>query len=107
MPEPKIVYGLLEQPPHPNAQYLLMKAELGNGSYQTQQFIEAITGVPLDDITKDECRRDVSIQRNFLITLARTAATVTIKDFAPDRDRLEAFVNTTFREMSKGLQQRE
>ena len=30
MPEPTIVYGILEQPLHPNAQYLLMKAESFN-----------------------------------------------------------------------------
>ena len=99
MPEPTIVYGALEQPMHTNAQYLLMQAKLGNGTYPTREFIEAINGVSLDGITKDECRKDVKNQRSFLITFAQMGKTVTIKNYQPDRARLEAFVSTTFREM--------
>ena len=84
-----------------------MKAELGNGDYPTQQFIEAISGVRLDGIAKEECRREVFNQRNFLSTFARLGQTVTIKDFTPNREKLEAFVNTTFREMHDKLQRRE
>jgi len=104
MTQPTIVYGTLEQPLHPNAQYLLMRAGLGNGEYPAQQFIQAINGVPLDDIRKDECRRDVSNQRNFLTTFAQMGQTVTIKDFTPHPKELEAFVDATFKEMHDRMQ---
>lgn len=106
MPEPTIVYGTMEQPMHTNAQYLLMQAGIANGTYPTQEFIEAINGVSLDGITKDECRRDVENQRQFLQTFAQMGETVTVQNYQPDKARLEAFVSTTFREMHNQLNRR-
>ena len=99
MVEPRIVYGTLEQPIHRNGQYLLMKAGIIDGIYQTQEFIDRINGVSLDDIRTQEGKRDVGVQRNFMQSFAKMGSTVTIRDFNPDEAELERFVNTTFREM--------
>ncbi|MDO8657091.1 MAG: hypothetical protein Q7K45_07705 [Nanoarchaeota archaeon] len=96
MTEPKIVYGTLEQSLHSNAQYLLMQAGIGNGTYTPRDFIEAIERVSLDTIAKPECKRDLVVQRNFLRTMAGGKERIVLRDFQPDRERLEAFVNTTF-----------
>jgi len=99
MEEPTIVYGTLEQPMHTNAQYLLMEAGIGNREYPTPEFIEAIEGVSLDGIRKAECKRDVEVQKSFLKSFAGMGDTVTIKNFNPDREKLESFVDITFGEM--------
>ncbi len=101
--KPTVVYGELEQPMHKTAQYLLMQANLINRVYLPYEFIEAINKVALDKVPEGECRNDVENQRIFLRALAKTADTVTIKNFQPDRAALEEFVNTTFKEMHDRL----
>ena len=99
MPEPAIVYGTLEQPIHPNGQYLLMKAGIDNETYTTQEFIDLINGVSLDGVLTEEGRRDVNNMRNVMKSFTGMGDTVTIKDFNPDEEYLEKFVNTTFQKM--------
>ncbi len=103
MKQPKIYYGNLEQPLHRNAQYLLMEAGITDGQYPTKEFLEKVDAVSLERVRKDECRRDVENQRVFLRTFAKGNSTITIKDFHPDREDLENFVDTTFAEMHRRL----
>jgi len=99
MPEPKIFFGDLEQPLHTNAEYLLMKAGIENGTYSSQEFIDAINNVSLENIRKEECKRDLEIQRQFLNSFSQMGDNITISNYSPDKEKLESFVNTTFREM--------
>ena len=101
-PSPTIIYGNIPLPLTLHAQYLLMKAGLGNGEYPTQQFIDAIKGVPLGDITKEECKRDVEGQRTTLVRPLEagvfTCDRVTIKNFTPNKYKLELLVHETSQE---------
>jgi hypothetical protein len=103
MVRPTITYGTFEQPMHTNAQYLLMEASIWNGTYPTQEFIEAINRVSLRGIIKDECRGDLEIQKASLQSFAKLGDTITIKDYYPNRRKLEEFVNTTFSTMHARL----
>ena len=103
MSEPTIVYGTLEQPIHTNGQYLLMKAEITDGTYTTQDFIDKMNSVSLDEITLKKGRSDVNNLRTFMQTFAEKGDTVTIRDFNPDREYLETFVNTSFQEVYEKL----
>ncbi|MFC1754219.1 hypothetical protein ACFL96_12660 [Thermoproteota archaeon] len=106
MKEPTIYYGTLQQPLHTDAQYLLMKAGIENGEISEQEFLDAIDGVSLDCVTKEECRRNVHNQRIFLRQFSRDKKTIRIEGFEPDEEKLESFVNTTFREAYEQLRQR-
>ena len=105
MVEPKIVYGIVEQGIHTNGQYLLMEADISNGVYKTSEFIEMVNSVSLDGIAIEKNKSDVNVLRGFMVNLASTMGeTVTIKNFYPDREALETFVNiTTFEGMYKEL----
>ena len=80
-----------------------MKANLENKTYPTPEFIKAIENVSLDDVNKKECRHDIEVQRSFLKNFAMIGNTVTIKNFYPDKRKIENFVSTTFREMYDNL----
>ncbi|NTV23692.1 MAG: hypothetical protein HGA85_04930 [Nanoarchaeota archaeon] len=105
-PQPQIYYGSLQQPLHPNAQYLLMQAEIGNGTYQTAEFMQKINAVSLDGITSSEGQRDVRNARTFMQSFSALGSTIKIEGFEPNREKLESFVNTTFAEMRTALQQK-
>jgi len=96
---PTIAYDDLVQPIHLDAQYLLMEARLKNGTYTSEHFIRMVDHVSLDGVTEEECRNNVNNQRQFLKIFAQPTDLVTIKDFYPNRLKLEAFVNTTFSQM--------
>mgnify|MGYP003988102389 CR=1 FL=1 len=103
MSNPKIIYGTVEQPVHPNAQYLLREARLTNGTYDRAKFIEAIDGVSLNGVVKEECRKDINQQRSFLKHMVMLGDTVTIEEFEPDNKMIDHFVNTTRVEMHNEL----
>ena len=103
MSEPIIVYGSVEQSIHTNGQYLLMKAEITDGTYTAQEFIDKINGVSLDEITLEKGRSDVDVQRKFMNSFAGMGETVTISDFNPDKEYLEKFVNTSFQDIHERL----
>ena len=96
---PRIFDAIEGQPIHSDAQYLLLKAGIGNGAYASREFVEAIDGVSFDEVTKGECRRNIELHRDFMLDCAGRFETVTITDFHPDVRELGEFVNTTFREM--------
>jgi len=101
---PTIEYcGTGEQPLHSNAQYLLMKAEIGNGVHDTQEFVRAVEEVSLRGVEKAECRCDLENTKQYLRIFSKLCDLVTIRNFKPDRERLEYFVNTTFSEMHAEL----
>jgi hypothetical protein len=79
-----------------NGQYLFMRAGLTNRVYSNKQFVNALMGVDLDNIQKEECRKDVSSYRLLCVTMAKNYDRVKIRDFDPDKDKLEAVVDTTF-----------
>lgn len=99
MTKATISYGGIEQQMHSYTQYLLMQAGLENGEYPSADFMTAIDGVDISGLAKVECRRDVATHRSLISGLVVMGSTVTIKDFHPDRERLERFVNTTFAEI--------
>ncbi len=96
---PNIYYGTIKQHLHTNAQYILMKAGITNGSYETKDFLEKIHSVSLDSITENECKRDIENQKVLLEIFCANGTTVTIEDFKPDPKYLIQFVNTTFAEL--------
>jgi len=103
MPDMKIIYGDIEQPLCPGAQYLLMQADLRNGTYQSPEFIERIERVSLDLITRKAVRSGVEAEKLFLTTMANQAPTVTIKGFDPSNVCIEDFVTTTYQQIFKEL----
>ena len=80
-----------------------MKAGLENQTYAREEFLEKINAVSLDELTVEECRRDVESHRNCLNIFAQRCDNITIRNFHPDREDLVRFVNTTFLDMYKEL----
>lgn len=95
MPDPTITYGPDVYSIPPDAQYLLMEAELKNGSHEPDEFIEALNGVSLDRIMTDSIRTKVDVMRSSLNTLAKNSQIITIDNFVPDWMMLCAFVDAT------------
>ena len=88
-----------EQPLHPNAQYLIMQAGIENGTYDAAEFLERIMRVPTEEIQNEEGRHELRNQKIIFDVLTQQTKQVTIRNFAPDRARLEAFVETSFIEL--------
>jgi len=95
MEPPTIRYGTEKLPMHEFAQYLLMKADLKEAEYSTQDFVEALYSVSLDDITQEDCRIGLIQERTILEQLASQDNKVTIENYCPNKKGLEAFIDAT------------
>lgn len=103
--EPTVSYDgrLPNQPIHSNLQYLMAQGGVGNGQMSTQAFIMALESVPLEWVRRIESRMELEQEIGFVKAFAKSEGTVTVENFEPDYQRLEAFVNTTFAEMHAQL----
>ncbi|MAG39053.1 hypothetical protein CMO90_03100 [Candidatus Woesearchaeota archaeon] len=101
---PKIYYEELEQRINLSGEYLLMKANITNGEYKTNSFLEKINAVSVEDILTEEGRKDINNQKTFFRIMSQKADKITIDNFKPNKEQLSYFVNHSIEEFYNGIQ---
>ena len=91
---PIIFYGENRQQLHPNQQYILMKLGIGNGQYSGLDFARRVEEFDSSNVKDEQGRHDVSIAQTVLITFSQLKPQIEIRDFEPNEQSLERFVNT-------------